>query len=454
MSETTITTADEIGLAKLRAEVPAHLIAKLPRVTCRDCSNNKGSCASHKKTQCPVCKSFISPQHIHLDYVGHAETTSILLDADPGWFWEPMALGEDGLPKFDDTKGLWIRLTVCGVTRIGYGTAENAFGNKARGDLVKEVIGDAIRNAAMRFGVALDLWAKSDLHRDEHDEPGAQVAEAVERKAKRERRTKPPEDDPFAAKPADRPSDSVLRNMAIGLKDRGFATDEERHAEISRIVGRPITSAKQLSDAEARHVMRSIAGTKENPAPNPRNGDTGKPLDPAAFVPSLQILLSHARGENGPSVAASLDGLIAKASTAPELAAIWRVADEAHKGGHISRDEFANLNLLGQAKDRELSGQAPAQPQHPDAPSEAQLAKASHFANQIKDATSPEELGAIYNTIVEARDVGQVTALQVGALEAQLDARYEAMAKSLAGAPEPSGGWSHQRFEQMTGASL
>jgi hypothetical protein len=32
---------------------------------------------------------------------------------------------------------------------------------------MKERIGDALRNAAMRFGAALDLWHKGDLHLDE-----------------------------------------------------------------------------------------------------------------------------------------------------------------------------------------------------------------------------------------------------------------------------------------------
>lgn len=88
-----------------------------------------------------------------LDYVGHAATTDRLLSVDPDWTWEPMAVDQYGLPVFDNAGGLWIRLTVCGVTRLGYGDGKNP----------KEVIGDAIRNAAMRFGVALDLWAKEDL---------------------------------------------------------------------------------------------------------------------------------------------------------------------------------------------------------------------------------------------------------------------------------------------------
>jgi len=34
---------------------------------------------------------------------------------------------------------------------------------------MKERIGDALRNAAMRFGAALDLWHKGDLHAAETD---------------------------------------------------------------------------------------------------------------------------------------------------------------------------------------------------------------------------------------------------------------------------------------------
>src|SRR6059058_5236719 len=90
---------------------------------------------------------------VMLDYVGHAAVTDRLLAVDPHWSWEPVAFDENGLPAFDARKNLWIRLTICGVTRYGVGD----------GASVKECIGDAIRNAAMRFGVALDLWGKEEL---------------------------------------------------------------------------------------------------------------------------------------------------------------------------------------------------------------------------------------------------------------------------------------------------
>ena len=122
-------------LSGMRAPFPPHQISKLP----------KGG--------------------TFLDYVGHAALTDRLLDVDPLWSWEPMSLTPAGLPNFDPINGLWIKLTVCGVTRLGYGSA----GNTKGGDAVKEIIGDALRNAGMRFGAALDLWHKGDLHAEDED---------------------------------------------------------------------------------------------------------------------------------------------------------------------------------------------------------------------------------------------------------------------------------------------
>jgi hypothetical protein len=98
---------------------------------------------------------------IQLDYVGHAAVTDRLLTVDPHWWWEPFATDDAGLPAVTygpKDASLWIWLHVAGVSRIGVGTAP-----VAAGDLFKQLIGDAIRNAAMRFGVALDLWSRDEL---------------------------------------------------------------------------------------------------------------------------------------------------------------------------------------------------------------------------------------------------------------------------------------------------
>lgn len=126
------------GLALLRAPFPAHQISQLP----------KGG--------------------VMLSYVGHAALTDRLLDADPAWNWEPLHIDPaTGLPALDAIGGLWIKLTVCGITRLGYGDA----GDKKGCNAMKERIGDALRNAAMRFGAALDLWHKGELHRDDEQAP-------------------------------------------------------------------------------------------------------------------------------------------------------------------------------------------------------------------------------------------------------------------------------------------
>ena len=137
-SETVVAALDPkpTGLELLRQPFKPHQISKLP----------KGN--------------------VFLDYVGHAALTDRLLDADQEWNWEPLALDAAGLPALDANGGLWIRLTVNGLTRLGYGHA----GAKKGGDAVKELIGDALRNAAMRFGAALDLWHKGDLHKDEAED--------------------------------------------------------------------------------------------------------------------------------------------------------------------------------------------------------------------------------------------------------------------------------------------
>lgn len=111
----------------------------------------------------PNSISSIPKGNTTLDYVGHAAVTDRLLQVDPFWNWEFVSFEENGSPRVDKDAngkicGLWIQLTVCGVTRYGYGTCL-----PGKNEAVKELIGDAIRNAAMRFGVALDLWSKDEL---------------------------------------------------------------------------------------------------------------------------------------------------------------------------------------------------------------------------------------------------------------------------------------------------
>lgn len=168
------TKVEPPSLARLREPFPEHHISKLPKPTKAQTDAVRND--FKKGIRCKLCGAWHHPDVVHLDYVGHAALTDRLLDTDPQWTWEPVSFGQDGLPAFDHNGGMWIRLTVLGVTRLGYGSADG----KSGGDAVKEIIGDALRNAAMRFGAALDLWHKGDLHADEPSEQPAPEEAAPE----------------------------------------------------------------------------------------------------------------------------------------------------------------------------------------------------------------------------------------------------------------------------------
>lgn len=145
------------GLLKLRAAFEPHHISKLPKPTKKQTDEVRADYT--KGVRCQVCATWHHKDVAHLDYVGHAAITARLLDVDPTWAWEPVALDSTGLPLIDKDGGMWIKLTVLGMTRLGYGDADGKTGPSA----MKERIGDALRNAGMRFGMALDLWHKGVL---------------------------------------------------------------------------------------------------------------------------------------------------------------------------------------------------------------------------------------------------------------------------------------------------
>lgn len=226
-------------LLLLRTKFRAEQIGKLPKITCWACTqanrDRRGNtCDDHKRTKCHTCDNYVTTAHTHVDYVGHPEVTDRLLDADLRWNWRPMAFDADGLPQFDRWGGLWMYITVDGVERIGYG---DAIGKTAGPAAVKEAIGDGLRNGAMRFGVALDQWAKSDLHADENqaEQSGEQPAEDV---------------------PA---SSEEINGVIIALEQVRNVRDR---AGVSRALaaalGRPIGSARELTSSEAQTFIEEL----------------------------------------------------------------------------------------------------------------------------------------------------------------------------------------------------
>jgi hypothetical protein len=180
-----------------------------------------------------------------LDYVGHAATTDRLLSVDPLWTWEPVAFDEHGLPAFQG-KNLWIKLTVCGVTRYGIGD----------GSSVKECIGDAIRNAAMRFGVALDLWSREELEQS-HGPAAVPVPPTQDQ---------PAEATPPAVRTMSRRSNpsgleasrEQITKIQAQFGDLGYSDRAKKLERVIEIVGRDLASSNELTKAEASKVIEQL----------------------------------------------------------------------------------------------------------------------------------------------------------------------------------------------------
>lgn len=201
---------------------------------------------------------------ITLDFVGHAEITKILLEIDPNWSWEPVAWTTEGRPAITVVNGnavMWGKLTVLGQTRLGVGTAKH---DKA--DLDKELIGDFLRNAAMRFGICLSLWSKAEW-----------------------------EDITPAHKPAAKPDlSSAVDNFKAACYQNGIKPDE-----FAKSVGVDDLTAVTSEQLDLLRVAyrKHMAAQKEQPKPEPQPEPQPEPVSavstsdkPRLTIPEITAL--------------------------------------------------------------------------------------------------------------------------------------------------------------------
>lgn len=257
----------------LRRKFPQDTIGILPKPY--DAKSTKG--------RCNECGGWHGLPAAHLPYVGHAAVTDRLLSVDPQWNWEPVAVDQYGLPMMLPNGDFWIRLTVGGVTRLAVGDGRG----------MKERIGDAIRNGAMRFGVGLAMWTKDELEfagtwvpsadavpvaaaTAEEPAPPAKSATAQLRAmatTPTEAPTGPPEGIDagsgeitteaayVAAGGQDVPgiTDAQLRKLHATFRDAGMTAKEDRLAWCVEVVGRPLTTSKDLTKDEASAVINKLS---------------------------------------------------------------------------------------------------------------------------------------------------------------------------------------------------
>ena len=96
---------------------------------------------------------------VSLSYVSHADVCRILIEVDPLWSWQPIEWvnGRPAMNVENGTATMWGTLTLLGKSMIGVGSVR-----ADKQDYEKEVVGDFLRNASMRFGIAISLWSKQD----------------------------------------------------------------------------------------------------------------------------------------------------------------------------------------------------------------------------------------------------------------------------------------------------
>lgn len=250
---------DGAKLEALRAPFPDEAVGYKPVYTGEyelDVESGRSFIPESAFSQCGVCGKRHAMPARHLRYIGHARITERLNDVDPTWGWEPMAFTKEGLPLIQGGR-LWIYLTVLGVTRIGVGDA----GGRGGPDAEKEMIGDAIRNAAMRFGCGLDMWFDEASCEEEPQRlPPEDASDAAERPCRA----------PVAPAPAssvDQP-DLVERSNATraqrALRDEMLLAMEagidgnEIVRWISREYGRQYYEVNQREAADAIEYVRSL----------------------------------------------------------------------------------------------------------------------------------------------------------------------------------------------------
>jgi len=203
------------------------------------------------------------------DAVGHADITDVLLTHDPLWKWEPLALDESGLPKITVDKSgrlaMWGELYMFGHSHgpeVGTCLATSP-------DPLKELVGDFLRRGAMRFGVALALWSKSQWSEagDAGSQSGGRSQTDIRGSARKENAPRTgnvtqlptPSDDDVARHPAAGGEPRLPRDQAIAMRaDELGLSEEERQEAIWVVTNHRTRSGKDLRAGEGSLVFAQL----------------------------------------------------------------------------------------------------------------------------------------------------------------------------------------------------
>lgn len=210
---------------------------------------------------------------ITLDFVGHAEITRILIDIDVNWNWQPVGI-VNGRPAINETNGIatmWGYLTINGKTMMGVGSARSD-----KPDLDKELVGDFLRNASMRFGICLSLWSKSEWEETPAPKPAGVVSQENIERFK------------TACKEAGLDPNKVAQEagvLLVGLKDSDMGKLRDAFKKLKEQPAQKPTDIP-LSNIEAEEAI--IAAFNATPV-EPIHVPNVKPKDPESKATQAQL---------------------------------------------------------------------------------------------------------------------------------------------------------------------
>lgn len=268
---------------KLRWPFPTDLVCYRPQPWCRACGDAKSRvCGDHKKQWCDTCKQSLTEAHTDLAYIGHADVNERLDLVDPEWWWRPRSVSVDGElmkqalmeghdtfahfldnlpPAYDNEGGMWIEMVIHNddgqpVHRLGYGDAPGKRGSSA----IKEIIGDAIRNAAMRYGVARYLWSRSEIALAKSGQPSKKREPAARKTQPARPRNQGPRDE--GVSPAQviaqtafeysrAGSGKTIEQLRVDCHEKASAARILREIVRSPIDGQEVALSKVISEAKA-----------------------------------------------------------------------------------------------------------------------------------------------------------------------------------------------------------
>lgn len=210
---------------------------------------------------------------VELDFVGHSDITKILIEVDPLWEWTPLSI-ENGRPSIHVENGvatMWGYLTVCGHSRLGVGSAP-----AHKEDYEKELVGDFLRNASMRFGIGLSLWTKSQSFDDDDAPRSAPVpsrkADPAEKVMAAFEGSQIVEDKPQAVKQAAKPS-APQRSGGISDKQVFLVKKLAKENNVpnlmafaAAVIGRDIDDLAELTVKEASTLITDLMNGPKPPS--------------------------------------------------------------------------------------------------------------------------------------------------------------------------------------------